>query len=58
MKYNFDVKEPMKVENVLGINVSEITTQINKALFNILQVAALKQVTRTWRQPNQLLLSY
>lgn len=55
VKYIFDLKS-LTLENLLGLNLNKITLK-NQKLFNILRIAAIKQITRTWKQVKAPVLS-
>ena len=51
MKEIIDIKGSLTLENCLGINIQCKIKAKDRNIFNMLRLTALKQLTRTWKQP-------
>ncbi len=51
--YILGLKQPLTLENLLGINIAYTIKRKYYKFFNILRITALKQITRLWKQPQK-----
>lgn len=48
----FQIKQALESKSIiLGISPTEVTSEIDRYLYRILRIAALKQITRNWLKP-------